>query len=729
MGTVSVSTSLGEKFNITFTNGNKYDLDSIFDAKSRMSQKALVVEVKRNQAVAQRALKQLESDLTKNIASSLNRDEVIASVNDIITSVFKVYGRESGSAPFAIQLIDSKITNYLQTVLNRTDIYFDITIYDNKADIQYSLPDDFIRGKFTEYYNKFTNNYSSAMSVSTGGLAISDKTETFNMSSSDYGKYLYSEPSNNYYDGSHNNCASNDVHWHQCGCDQTKPGDLGSLDFITNPENIALINELKKVFLSKKSASEKIETKYVRADKGYFKKVYVDDDLVMKNINVTGNVAGSTISGENIVVSDTLRVDSGRIELSAPDGHFYEVFLDKETGKMVLHSRVAGTDSFNILAAVDRNSESGHVYYNNETASFEVRDLDLTNYYTKEEIDEKIKDISANVDIKIGLEFADSIESITEPKIGTIYLIPDKDDVEEGKYVEYIYANGEFESIGTTKINLEGYATKEDLQAAIDAIEHPTVDLSGYYTKTETDTLVAEKIAEAQLADKEIDLSTYATKEDLNGLANIVDTLGGQIPTKTSALENDSGFITVEEVDNKISEAQHPSELYIVDYNNPSFTEAVEAYNSGKLLLLANAAPDGNSYAMMNYVSNKYITFTKFLMSRSTQAYGAFNTYYLTPDNKWEVAKEVILNKVEAITTDNIITGLNIGKETYSLEHLATTEVVNNITQQVEQVENKITDVEENVVEVVKEQIKEVVSGDTSQVESIKYVDFDELEG
>ena len=314
MGTVSVSTSLGEKFNITFINGNSYDLDSIFDAKARLSQKALVVEVKRNQAVAQRALKQLESDLTRNISSSLNREDVIASVNDIIVSVFNVYGRESGSAPFAIQLIDSKITNYLQTVLNRTDIYFDITIYDNKANIEYSLPNDFIRGKFTEYYNNFSNKYSTNMAVSTGGLAISDKAETFTMSNSDYDRYLYTEPSNNYYNSAHGSCSSNDVHWHQCGCDNTTSGDIGNLDFITNPENIALINELKKVFLSKKNASEKLETKYIRADKGYFKKIYIDDDLVMKNIAELKESLETLSSQVDDLISSSNNIDGGEIE-------------------------------------------------------------------------------------------------------------------------------------------------------------------------------------------------------------------------------------------------------------------------------------------------------------------------------------------------------------------------------------------------------------------------------
>ena len=565
MGTVSVSTSLGEKFNITFTNGNSYDLDSIFDAKSRLSNKALVVEVKRNQVIAQKALRQLEADLTRNISDSLNRDDVIASVNDIITSVFNVYGRDSGSAPFAIQLIDSKITNYLQTTLNRSDIMFDITIYDNKANIQYVLPNDFIRGKFTEYYNKFNNNYSGAMNVSTGGLAISDKTEMFNMSSSDYSKYLYTEPSNNYYNTAHGSCSSNDVHWHQCGCDQTTQGDIGCQDFMTNPENIALINELKKVFLSKKSASEKLETKYIRADKGYFKKVYVDDDLVMKNISVTGSVAGSSVSGEK-VLADELFVTSGKIDFSSIDGHLYEVILDKETGNLVLHSKIAGTDYNKLIASIDKdNSNSGHVYYNKETASFEVRHVDLTNYYTKEDIDDKIKDISANIDIKIGLEFADSLESITEPKIGTIYLIPDKNDAEEGKYVEYIYANNEFEPIGTTKINLEGYATEEWVRD------------QGYLTS-----IPEEYITDGELTDR------VYTKSEVEALIDAVKT----------HVEN-------------------------------------------------------------TYVSNDVI-----------------NNYATT-----------------------------------------------------EQVENKITEVEESVVEVVKEQVTEVISGKTSQVDAILYTDFDELEG
>ena len=72
-----------------------------------------------------------------------------------------------------------------------------------------------------------------------------------------------------------------------------------------------------------------------------------------------------------------------------------------------------------------------------------------------------------------------------------------------------------------------------------------TVDLTGYATET----FVTNKIAEASLGG-EIDLSGYATKADLNNKANVShthtksDITNLSIPTKTSQLTNDSGYIT-----------------------------------------------------------------------------------------------------------------------------------------------------------------------------------------
>ena len=73
-----------------------------------------------------------------------------------------------------------------------------------------------------------------------------------------------------------------------------------------------------------------------------------------------------------------------------------------------------------------------------------------------------------------------------------------------------------------------------------------TVDLTGYATES----YVQNKIEEASLSGGEIDLSDYATKADLNNKANVShthtksDITDLSIPTKTSQLTNDSGFIT-----------------------------------------------------------------------------------------------------------------------------------------------------------------------------------------
>lgn len=142
------------------------------------------------------------------------------------------------------------------------------------------------------------------------------------------------------------------------------------------------------------------------------------------------------------------------------------------------------------------------------------------------------------------------------------------------------------------------------------------------------------------------------------------------------------GYATEDFVTNAINGINIPeTELYKVDFNAPDYAAAIEAYKNGKVLVLVNAAPDINSYAVMNYVSDKYITFTKFLMSRS-ETYGAFNTYYLSTDNTWEVSQEVRLNKVEA-NVDGEVKGeldtIRIGKEIYSIpstEGLASTEYV-----------------------------------------------------
>ena len=90
-----------------------------------------------------------------------------------------------------------------------------------------------------------------------------------------------------------------------------------------------------------------------------------------------------------------------------------------------------------------------------------------------------------------------------------------------------------------------------------------------------TETYVQNKIAEAQLSGEEVDLSGFATKDELNAKADVED-----IPTKVSQLENDKGYLTehinidgkVDKVEGKslISDSEIERLANVDNYTHPS---------------------------------------------------------------------------------------------------------------------------------------------------------------
>lgn len=137
---------------------------------------------------------------------------------------------------------------------------------------------------------------------------------------------------------------------------------------------------------------------------------------------------------------------------------------------------------------------------------------DMSNYYTKSEVDTLIENIDADVDVDL-TGYATEI------------------------YVQQQVAN----------INIPTVPTKVSAFANDAGYLTETTILRDYYTKTQTDAItsglaseafVTTKIAEAQLGggsgSGDIDLSGFATKDE--------------IPTKTSQLTNDSNFATKEEI-------------------------------------------------------------------------------------------------------------------------------------------------------------------------------------
>lgn len=138
---------------------------------------------------------------------------------------------------------------------------------------------------------------------------------------------------------------------------------------------------------------------------------------------------------------------------------------------------------------------------------------DVSNFVTEEEVNQKIAAVPQP-------DLSDYAKRSELPDVSKFVTTDDVQDMipQIPSYEEFVTTE-ELESILSERIpSHDNFATKEDLAQ----IEHPTVDLSNHATKD----YVAQEIAKAQLAgDGDVDLSGYATKEDLQNL-NIPSTEG-----------------------------------------------------------------------------------------------------------------------------------------------------------------------------------------------------------
>lgn len=131
----------------------------------------------------------------------------------------------------------------------------------------------------------------------------------------------------------------------------------------------------------------------------------------------------------------------------------------------------------------------------------------LVNYYLKTETYSK-SEVNAIVDgIKqFRYEVAATLPTPGADTVGIIYLVPATDPKEKNTKEEYITilegATYKWEHIGDTNIDLSGYSTTEQMNAAIASA------LASYYTKAQTDALVAT--INAAIADRYTKTETNA---------------------------------------------------------------------------------------------------------------------------------------------------------------------------------------------------------------------------
>ena len=227
---------------------------------------------------------------------------------------------------------------------------------------------------------------------------------------------------------------------------------------------------------------------------------------------------------ENIVVDENNNAINTGTQVSAQT---YAVALSAENGSESITSQpTKQIKDFNLKTGASGEEDlliqdSDGVTKRIKSSEFLNVNVDLTLYYTKEEINTLLNN-KANIshthtvaDIEDMPDYALKIDIPTVPT----------------KTSELTNDTGFITTIPTEYITESELNTELSTKANISDI--PSLD--GYATET----FVTNKIAEASLSGGEVDLSGLATKDELATKADI-----SSIPTKTSQLTNDSGFIT-----------------------------------------------------------------------------------------------------------------------------------------------------------------------------------------
>lgn len=284
-------------------------------------------------------------------------------------------------------------------------------------------------------------------------------------------------------------------------------------------------------------------------------RVTTDADYSADDANRELAVKGDIPSIEGLASESYVDEKVAAIEVPSVEGLASETYVDEKVASIEIPS-VEGLAS--------------ETYVDEKIASIEHPTVDLSDYYTKSEVD-------SAVDAKT----TTAISSST----GTAYVWNET----SGGGARYVNVDGTASFVGVnnggadditaqiySKDNSTNFGTRlnvynkgifyvpnkstSDADYVADdanqelAVKGDIPSLEGYATEA----FVTEKVAEAQLAGSEVDLSAYATKTELQEVADSIPSL--------------DNYATTAYVDEKIGEIEHPT----VDLSSYATTESVD---------------------------------------------------------------------------------------------------------------------------------------------------------
>lgn len=187
---------------------------------------------------------------------------------------------------------------------------------------------------------------------------------------------------------------------------------------------------------------------------------------------------------------------------------------------------------------------------------------DLSNYYDKDDVDSIVDAINTGA-----FEVVNELPETGEDK--TIYLVPNGGTAPNVKD-EYIYVNGAWEKIGTTE-----------------------VDLSNYYTKTQTDDLLDAK-QDVLTAGDGIDITGNTISADIpNATTSAPGLMSAADKTKLDGIEagaeaNQNAFSNVQVGDSVIEADTEEDTLTLIAGDNVTLTPNA----TGDAITIAATVPD-----------------------------------------------------------------------------------------------------------------------------------------
>lgn len=200
---------------------------------------------------------------------------------------------------------------------------------------------------------------------------------------------------------------------------------------------------------------------------------------------------------------------------------------------------------------------------------------DLENYYSK--VDTYSKEEITNVlnTLRhVSIQKVDTLPAINIME-NVIYLVPVVEGGDQDYFDEYIYLNGSWEKIGSTKTTVADVYTKSEVnsllseKASLEDIPTTLAELSG-------DT------SNRTVTDNQIE--NWNNKSDFSGSYNDLEDKP-TLPTKTSQLENDSGFVGKSYVDT----------LPYVSYNLQTLTEEQKAQVRDNIGVTGGGSSEGGT--------------------------------------------------------------------------------------------------------------------------------------